>query len=59
MADKSGETKQNDEGKPLTDKDLEDVSGGIIVQTPDPIQTPDLSRTGWLPPFDQNPAGSR
>ena len=27
MADKSGET------KPLTDKDLEGVSGGIIIQT--------------------------
>ena len=38
MADKSGETKQKDEGKPLTDKDLANVSGGIIIKSPDPNQ---------------------
>ena len=34
MSDKSGEAKQKSEGKPITDKDLEDISGGIIIQRP-------------------------
>ena len=32
MSDKSGESKQKAEEKPITDKDLEDISGGIIIQ---------------------------
>ena len=34
MSDKSGEAKEKAEGKPITDKDLEDISGGIIIQRP-------------------------
>jgi hypothetical protein len=38
MSDKSGEAKQKAEGKPITDKDLEDISGGIVVHR-EPIRT--------------------
>jgi len=54
MAD--SETKPQDEGKPLTDKELEDVSGGIVVQAPDPnqggiiIQNPDDANRGGFKP---------
>jgi hypothetical protein len=38
MSDKSGEAKEKAEGKPITDKDLEDISGGIIIQR-EPVRT--------------------
>jgi hypothetical protein len=48
MSDKSGETKQKDEGKPITDKDLEDISGGIIIQrTPISTVVPTDTTQGW------------
>jgi hypothetical protein len=48
MSDKSGETKQKAEEKPITDKDLEDISGGIIIQR-EPIRTtvPTDTTQGW------------
>ena len=41
--------KNKDEGKPITDKDLEDISGGIVVQR-EPIRTTVLTDTtqGWV-----------
>ena len=57
MSDKSGEAKQKAEEKPITDKDLEDISGGIIIQRSPTTQTtqgfvnpPDT--TGWVDPVD-------
>ena len=48
MSDKSGEAKEKAEGKPITDKDLEDISGGIIVQrTPTRITVPTDTTQGW------------
>ena len=48
MAD---ETKQKNEGKPLTDKDLEDISGGIVVQrTPTATAVPSDTTSGWVDP---------
>ena len=54
MSDKSGEAKQKAEEKPITDKDLEDISGGIIVQrTPTKTTVPTDSTYGWInPPND-------
>ena len=45
------EEKNKDEGKPLTDKDLEDVSGGVVVQR-DTIKTtvPPDTTSGWVDP---------
>jgi hypothetical protein len=48
MADKSGET------KPLTDKDLEGVSGGIIIQT-DTKSAVDAFLPGTARGFDPQP----
>jgi hypothetical protein len=49
MTDKSGEAKQKAEEKPITDEDLEDISGGIIIQR-DPIRTvvPTDTTQGWV-----------
>jgi hypothetical protein len=48
MSDKSSEAKEKAEGKPITDKDLEDISGGIVVQR-DTIRTtvPTDTTSGW------------
>ena len=47
MSDKSGEAKEKADGKPITDKDLEDISGGIVVQR-DTIKTvPTDTTQGW------------
>ena len=46
MSDKSGEAKEKAEGKPITDKDLEDISGGIVVQR-ETIRTTDTT-SGWV-----------
>jgi hypothetical protein len=44
MADKN-----KDEEKPITDKDLDDISGGIVVQR-EPIRTvvPTDTTQGWV-----------
>ena len=53
MSDKAGEAKQKDEGKPITDKELEDISGGIVVQR-EPITTivPSDTTLSWNDPPD-------
>ena len=64
MSDKSGEAKEKAEGKPITDKDLEDISGGIVVQR-DPIRTivPSDTTQGWSDSPDtsewQNPPDAK
>ena len=53
MSDKSGEAKEKSEGKPITDKDLEDISGGIIIQrTPTRTTVPTDTTQGWINPPD-------
>ena len=59
MSDKSGEAKEKADGKPITDKDLEDISGGIIIQrTPTATTVPtDTSQSScdahpWTNPVD-------
>ena len=53
MSDKSGEAKEKAEGKPITDKDLEDISGGIVVQRiPARTIVPTDTNLGWLDPPD-------
>ena len=48
MSDKSGEAKQKAEGKPITDKDLEEISGGIIIQrSPTSTIVPTDTTQGW------------
>ena len=53
MSDKSGEAKEKAEGKPITDKDLEDISGGIIIQRA-PVSTivPTDTTQGFANPVD-------
>ena len=47
-------TKNKDEGKPLTDKDLAGVSGGIIIQT-DTKSSVDAFLPGTARGFDPQP----
>ena len=51
---------KKDEGKPLTDKDLEGIQGGIIVQsTPKTINPIESVRTEWSNPPDPILPGSK
>jgi hypothetical protein len=64
MSDKSGEAKQKAEEKPITDKDLEDISGGIIIQrAPARTTVPTDTTQGWNNPPDtsewQNPPDAK
>ena len=62
MSDKPGEAKQGAERKPVSDKDLEDISGGIIIQrTPTRTTVSTDTTQGWTNPPDtsewNNPPG--